>query len=434
MPGRPVVGAGLEERVDWENIRRDPRQPIQLPLRLITPSGEVAAYTEGISRNGFSVKLSQPLPIGHQVQFRIYLPSGTEVRGTAVCRNLRPGGVSGFALGIEDTGLRMWNEFVDQEEATGNLWRMLNRYIEAGTEESADLRSVMAKERVGTLVQAGGVSFGGWLPGAGAQQLVSLRLHTVGENGEAYRVIFDKHPSDPPAASDLCHKVPGFLEMAERSVQRVLRENVLIRLNERTPVQPVRIAELIRGTFAYLQRDGDGGGCGLVSLGLGELILIEIDGQPIFPHFTTEDLERIACDSVRLDLERPMFRSVAVSTIHPEMESRAEPTPDFEDVATEPEVNRQTIPEEGVAAVRFAQARADQVQTRTYGERAIKLFPEIWARARDRAGNEVMGPTMEDGPRVCVLALVGPNTPRVVKLDDDSQVTLLKSGPRGRAA
>jgi len=421
--------------VDWENIRRDPRQPVQLPLRLITPSGEVAGFTEGVSRGGFSLQLSQTMAVGQQVQFRLYLPNNTEVRGTAVCRNLRPGGITGFALSIDANSTQLWNDFVDQEEATGNLWRMLNRYIEAGEDESADLRSVTARGRVGSLLQAGGVSFGGWLPGAAAQQLVSLRLHTVGENGEAYRIIFEKHPSDAPADSDLRHKMPGFREMAERAVRRVLRENVLIRLNDRAPVVPVRIAELNRGTFGYVQRsDPAGGECGLVSLGLGELLLIEIDGRAIYPHFSVDDLERIACDNVRLDLDRPMFRSVAASTIHPELETRPPADPQFEEVATQPEATMQVVPTEGVAAIRFAQARADQVQTRTYGERAIRLFPEIWARTRDREGNEVMGPTMEDGPRVCVLALVGPNTPRVVKLDEDSKVELLKSVPRGRAA
>ncbi|MBN2362107.1 MAG: PilZ domain-containing protein [Deltaproteobacteria bacterium] len=423
--------------MDWENIRRDPRQPIQLPLRLITPSGETAGFTEGISRNGFSFQLSQPMAVGQQVQVRFYLPSGSEVRGSAVCRNQRPGGIAGFSLSIDAAGAQVWNDFVDQEEATGNLWRMLNRYLEAGEDESADLRSVTTRGRYGALLQAGGVEFGGWLSGATAQQLVSLRLHTVGENGEAYRIIFEKHPSDEPAASDLCHKMPGFLELAERSVRRVLRENVLIRLNDRTPVKPVRIAELARGNFAFVQRgDAATGDCGLVSLGFGELILVEIDGRPIFPNFTVDELERIACDNVRLDLDRPMFRSVEASATNTELQRQPKSDNPFDDgVDTQPDaIDRQAVSTAGIEAVRFAQARADQVQTRIYGERSIKLFPEIWARARDREGNQVMGPTMEDGPRVCVLALVGPNTPRVVKLDDDSQVELLKSAPRGRAA
>ena len=43
-----------------------------------------------------------------------------------------------------------------------------------------------------------------------------------------------------------------------------------------------------------------------------------------------------------------------------------------------------------------------------------------------------MGPTLQDGPRVCVLALVGPGAPRVVRLDESSKVALLKP-PAGAA-
>ena len=80
--------------------------------------------------------------------------------------------------------------------------------------------------------------------------------------------------------------------------------------------------------------------------------------------------------------------------------------------------------------MRFAQAASEDAQRRRYGEREIFFHPSVWAKVRDEDGNELMGPTMQDGPRLCVLALVGPGSPRVVRLTQASDVTLLKPPKR----
>ena len=64
-------------------------------------------------------------------------------------------------------------------------------------------------------------------------------------------------------------------------------------------------------------------------------------------------------------------------------------------------------------------------QRRRYGDRDIIFHPSIWAKVIvDDA--ELMGPTLQDGEHVCVLALVGPSAPRVVRLSSSSTVSLLK--------
>ena len=80
---------------------------------------------------------------------------------------------------------------------------------------------------------------------------------------------------------------------------------------------------------------------------------------------------------------------------------------------------------EGYDAVRFAQTAAETVQTRRYGMRDIHFHPSVWAKVTLDDG-EFMGPTMQDEGRVCVLALVGPGAPRVVRLTPQSKVSLLK--------
>jgi hypothetical protein len=79
--------------------------------------------------------------------------------------------------------------------------------------------------------------------------------------------------------------------------------------------------------------------------------------------------------------------------------------------------------------VRFAQAAADDVQMRKYGDREIWFHPSVWARVKNDEG-ELMGPTLQDGDNICVLALLGPGAPRVVKLTSQSRVSVLK--PPGR--
>ncbi len=397
-------------------LRQFQRQPIALRLRLATAGEETDTFTDGVSRGGFSTRLVVLPSLGETLAVVIYLPDGTPLKGEAQCRNLRPGNIVGFQLTFGQEQNVIWDAFVDQEEATGSLWRMLNRYAQAHQEDDGHLGSVVSRGRLEAMIQPrgqGSDQLAGFF--SRNQEQVAVRLHTVGENGEAYSIAFEKHPSSVAAICDLATRLPGFREVADRAVNRVLDDKLLVRLNDRTPVIPVRICELSRGGYAYVQSDDDGK-VGLVSLVLGELILVEVDGQRMFPFFDDEELERIACDTVRHDIERPVFRSIAAEGQNPELSGQAE----------KPASGSQPVPTEGVHAVRFAMARAEQVQSRAYGERTMRLFPELWVRARDRDNFEVMGPAMEDGPRICLLALVGHRAPRVVRLLEESDVTLMR--------
>lgn len=409
-----------------EEARRYPRHPVAIRARLRQDSGELEAKTRTVSRGGISLRLPKPLEVGAKGECFLYLPAGEVVRAHAECKNVQGDDLCGFALTFNDEGEReKWDAFIAEEESTGSLWRMISRYATGAGDEQEAVRSVRAKGRLSALIQK--LSFLGE-PKAADKDVV-LKLHTVGENGEAYRICFEKHKSRPGEDTDLVRRYKGFLELARGAITRVLDGAVMVRFDESQPLVPVRVCELSRGGFAYVH-GGEGMPASLVSLCVGELILVEMDGKRVFPHFTEEDLERIACDTFRTDLPKPVFSSPAEpSSAGPGFRSRMAfdelprtgEAPGFDDDSNVTRIAHV----EGVELIRRAQAEAERVETRRYGEREIRLFPDVWARANDADGREVMGPTMQDGDRTLILALIGAGAPRVVKLRPDESVSLL---------
>ena len=156
--------------------------------------------------------------------------------------------------------------------------------------------------------------------------------------------------------------------------------------------------------------------CSLVSLGLGELLVTEVDGESMFPHLSAAELEQVACDTIRHDLSQPVFRSLRAQNMHDNVLS-ARPKSQSQ--------RRLMHSLQGIAALRQSVREAQVVQTRVYGDRAMRLFPELWARLKTKQG-ELMGPTLEDREQLCLLALVGPGSPRVIRLDADSDVSMMK--------
>lgn len=386
-----------------EDLRQHPRFRLALQVLIDLPTGEVKTSTVGVSRTGLSLRLSPQPAIDEALRLSIALPDGRSIHGRGRCRAHMPGALVGLSLELDGRNQVLWDTFVDEEESTGSLWRMIGRIANAPDDDYAP-RGIVARDQ-------------------GAQ----LRFHTVGENGLAYRVAFSKHPSDPADESDLCVRLPGFREPARRLVRRVLREDMIFRMDDAADARLVkaRVVELNRGGWAYVQgEEGSGPNArrpvGLVSLGVGELVQVARDGQSVFPHFTELELEQIACDTFRHDLARPAFPKVTQPT--PVMlPPLVTPPPARGEPKGDPKRFR-----EGFDAVRFAQAAAAEVQVRKYGDRDIFFHPSVWAKVKGDDGADLMGPTLQDGTRVCVLALVGPGTPRVVKLDEQSQVSLLK--------
>ena len=359
------------------------------------PAGEVTTTTVGVSRTGLSLQLSPQPANDEAVKLVIVLPSGQQVSGRGRCRAQMPGAVVGLSLELDGKNQATWDSFVDEEESTGSLWRMIGRIANAPDDAFAP-RGLSEQSARG-----------------------KTRFHTVGENGLAYRLAFSRCETDPGDESDLCVRLPGFREPARRLVRRVLREDMVFRMDDAATTKPVRarVVELNRGGWAYVQGD-DHTPVGLVSLGVGELLLVEEGGASVFPHFTALELEQIACDTFRHDLARPAFARASSSAPPPVTLPALTSSP----AAARPDPRRF---QHGYDAVRFAQAAATDVQVRKYGERDIFFHPSVWAKVDDDSGM-LMGPTMQDGVQLCVLALVGPGTPRVVRLTEASKVSLLK--------
>lgn len=378
-----------------EEHRQHPRFRVALRAHVALATGTVTTTTQGVSRTGMSVRLAPPPALDEEMPVTIELPSGTSIDGRARCKSHLPGSQCGMSLSFGAEARPAWDAFLDEEESTGSLWRMIGR-ITRDPEDALAPRGY--REREGD---------------------DDLQFHTAGENGEAYRVAFEKHAFDPGVGTALGHALPSSREQVAKLVQRVLRETMTLRMDEGRGGQLViaHIAELRRGGYAYLQSE-TGRPAVLVSLCVGELVLVARNGQRVFPHFSDDDLERVACDTFRRDLQRPVFLTPAAGT--------AAPAP----VTLPPLVNAAAkMPAKfkvGLDAVRFAQAAAEDVQKRRYGDRDVYFHPSVWVRVTGDDGSEVMGPTIHDGVRVCVLALVGPGAPRVVRVDEGSNVSLLR--------
>jgi hypothetical protein len=397
-------------------LRRHPRYRVPLAIEVGLPSGTQTTMTLGISREGLSVRLD-PLPaIDEVVTLTITLPDGRVVAALGRCRGHMPAGVCGMHLQLDSAARPLWQDFVDQEESTGALWRMIGRIAEAPDDAFAPRGVTRRHDDVD-----GGAA---------------LRFHTVGENGLAYRLAFQKHPADPPDTSDLCAAMPGFREPARSVVRRVLRNDVTLAYEEggRQRVVRARVVELLRGGWACVQ-GGDHQPLGFVALGAGELILVERDGASVFPHFTALELEQIACDAFRNDQVRPVFGPTTLSRAPSTTTTTTTTTTASTTTTTAPPgaaVRRDDVKRfvRGFDAVRFAQAATEGAQLRRYGDREIYFHPAVWARVRLDDGGELMGPTFQDGARVCVLGLVGPGAPRVVRLTQTSDVALLQPPAR----
>jgi len=395
--------------------RRHTRHGNMLKLRLQTRLGEVETRTTEISRRGISAPMVMPPVMGDRLAFVMDLPDQRQLTGTALCRNERPDGNVGFSIEFNSAKEdRIYADFLAMEETTGSLWRMLDRYREAGIDDG-QIATILTQGQVDKLVDGSAQmqlsARSGGLDGASA---IRIRLHSTGENSAAYQLLFDKHPSQSPELSDIFFRFPE-CQRIWHQIDRVLEQKVLLRLNRLTPIISVQICELKRGGFAFIKNDAQKN-CALVSLGLGELLVTEVDGESMFPHFTETELEQIACDTIRHDISQPVFRSLRAERMHDNVLS----------VRPKTESQRRRMHDlHGLAALRQAVIEADDVQTRVYGERSMRLFPELWVRLSTGQG-ELMGPTLEDREHLCLLALVGPGSPRVVRLDENSPVKMMQ--------
>ena len=370
---------------------------VALRVRLQIASAEIEATTENVSLAGLSVRLPTPPAVDESVGCVIHLPNAGTVAGTATCKSIADDRV-GFALALDEENLARWRAFLDEETNAGNLWHLLGRFASTSGEEKEAVRSVLEQSAVGVL-------FKRVIPARGAPaKTTTMHFHVVGENGEAYRVAFEKHGGAQPENSDLV-SLPGFKALAVKVGARVLKEDVVLRRDPKAPPLPVRVVELLKGGYAAVNGGKDGVPVNLVSLSVGEMILVEKDGAPVFPGFTPEDLERIACDTYRKE-EKPRVTTTPAPEPAPETPPPTEAS--------------------GLEALRAEQDRSPRA-SRRYDDRVIDVFPEVWVQAVLGDGEEVMGPTMRDGDRLLVLVLEGPASPRIAKLEAATRVVVLNA-------
>ncbi|MDP1825240.1 MAG: PilZ domain-containing protein [Archangium sp.] len=394
--------------------RRFPRYPVNLRLRLQFPSGELETTTDEISLAGFSAPCPDLPEVGTSFGFVVHLPDGSMVTGTACAMRLAPGGSAGFSCEFSPAQQPLWEAFVQQEQGSGGVWRMIGRYATSAGQEQEAARSVLEKGPLGILFKRIG---GEKKPDPEqAETPVVMRLHMVGENGEAYRVAFEKHPSEAPETA-FASAPPRVLELARRAVTRVLTQDVFLKRAPHAPVEAVRLVEMLKGGFGYIVQAA--GKQSLMGLHGSELIAIEADGKPIFPFFSTDELDRIACDTFRVsDEQKPQAAAPSAPVVQEERFSAQ-----YEHKKLDSTERVGCTPKQ-LSEAMDASAR---VQTRTYGTRTVRLYPDLWLELQRAAWPApARGFAMEDGGSLCVFVLVGPDAPRVVRLGAGDTVFIIR--------
>jgi hypothetical protein len=402
--------------------RRFPRYPANLRLRLHLPGGELETTTEDIGLAGFSAPCT-PLPaIGAHFGFVIHLPDNRQLAGEVGVVRATPDGVAGFNAAFSAAHQSDWETFIQQEAASGGLWRMISRYAVNQGEEKETARSVLEKGPLGILFKR--IGGGPDVEPEGVPHVT--RLHMVGENGEAYRIAFEKHPGLRPEESELGKTSPEFLELARLTVARVLPEPVYLKRSPQAQILPAQVVEMIKGGYGLVSLHFDSPPS-LVGLHGAELIAIEIDGKNVFPFFDAADLDRIAHDN---------FRRSVTATPEPEPPLIAATLSEekFSDSYEHRELATQAPATCSLIDLNTAMRAAKKVQTRSYGARSIRLFPELWLEVRRPKmwTGPVRGFAMEDGAQLCCFVLVGPDAPRVVPLLPTDQLSMIRGLKAGQ--
>lgn len=395
--------------------RRFARYPVNLRLRLQLPAGEFETTTEDVSLAGFSAPCPVLPEVGTAFGFVVHLPDGKLVSGTASAMRVGPDALAGFSCEFPAEQLPTWEAFLAQEQASGGVWRMLARYARSDGQDKEAARSVLEKGRFGFLFKR----LGGEKPDE-ADAPASMRLHMVGENGEAYRIAFEKHPSEKPEASAFAQASPRMLELAKRAASRILTQDVFLKRSPQAKVEAVRLVELTKGGYGYVAQP-DTARPSLMGLHGSELIAVEVDGQPVFPFFDAEDLERIAADTFRREPDDALAAKAEAQPFQLER---------FSDDYAHRVVDTKDTARVELGELRLRMAASQRVQTRTYGPRTLKLFPDLWLEVERPAAwpGPVRGFAMEDGPAVCLFVLEGKDAPRVVRLEGEDLVTLIRAG------
>lgn len=389
--------------------RRHHRYPLNLRLQLQLAGGELETTTEDVSLAGFSAPCPPALEEGASFGFLLTLPDGKVVKGSASAMRVGED-LAGFSAEFSPETAPQWESFLKQEQGSGGLWRMLSRYASgSGASDSESVRTVLEKGRFEALFKRESASV--------------VRLHMVGENGEAWRVAFEKHPAESIDASPFATRTPQLLELIKRAATRLLPHDVFLRPGgPGHPLEAARVVELKRGGYARIVLHATNGKPSLMGLQGNELLAVEVDGQALFPFFDADDLERIAADTFRreADVAPPPAATAPNAGIVQEERFSAR----YRHAEVHSDENRVTVEQ-----VREAMQQSHRVQTRTYGARTLRLFPDLWLQAlQPGATQPVRGFAVEDGEHLCIFVLVGEKAPRVARLGPQDQLTLIREG------
>ena len=396
--------------------RRFPRYPVNLRLRLQFPKGEIETTTDEISLAGFSAPCPDLPEVGERFGFVVHLPDGNLVTGTACAMRLGGAGLSaGFSCEFTPAQQPIWEKFVDQEKGSGGVWRMIGRYATSSGEDQEAARSVLEKGPLGILFKKIGGSDKPAQEGAGV-----MRLHMVGENGEAYRIAFEKHPSEPPEASAFANAPAKVLEFAKKAVTRVLSQEVVLKRSPHAQAESLRLVEMAKGGYGYVSQQV-AGKFGLMGLHGSELIAIEVDGKSVFPFFTPDELDRIANDTFRVS-EGPVQQAPAAAP-PPALLGEERFSEKYEHKKLDSTSRAGCTPKQLSEAMDASQ----RVQTRVYGTRTLRLFPDLWLEVQRASWTTpARGFAMEDGKALCIFVLVGADAPRIVRLENGDNVFIIR--------
>jgi PilZ domain-containing protein len=391
--------------VPADRARRDPRYAAEIEVHVAFDGRSLITLTREISRSGLFF-FAEPAPeIGTALALTLHPEGRAAMPIRTHVRYVLPGVGAGVEVAAGPDADK-FRAFVDDQSSSQKAWQVIGGFVRSAI-DSAELLTVEFEQK---------------------------ETIAVGENCEAYRILFERHPAVRPDLTSL-RAWPAALEHAKAHLAGVSKERVGLKLNSKDRLRTMHIGVLRNsGGFAAIlppQRSKDR--FSFYSLSGREQIMVKEGTRDVFPFFTAIDLRRIRADGVSelhsgkdlpaIPIDQPGFVSARYANANDSGEFREELVHDLQETlkreiavdeskspakpAKLPALSRWTEYDENVEDIVAGLFDMFEAETRVYTiggvQRLVRLLRNltIVVKAPDQEPED--GILLHDGKRVCVL-------------------------------
>lgn len=232
----------------------------------------LVSLTREISKTGLFF-FADPAPdIGEGLRITLHPDGHASLSVNCVVRYILPGVGAGVEIGGQpDPEVDRFRGFVEDQARSAKAWQLISGFVRS---------AIDGRE-------------------TGAAEYEQKEVIDVGENGEAYRVFFERYPPIAPDRTSLAEH-PEALLQAQNQVLGVSSETVGIKLNARDRLRRVLLGQLRGGGYvAVVPPPTPSERFVFYTLSGREQIVIKEGDRAVYPFFTSADLARIKGDAVR---------------------------------------------------------------------------------------------------------------------------------------